>query len=102
MEWKGMPSFRNMKMADGPQWWASFQQLLDEQIEWPNDYLFKFIVPHHGFDQIRAVFGEHPVAVKASSKGTYLSVTATLFMQSSQEVIDIYTAAGKVDGVISL
>lgn len=97
-----MPSFLKANTARGPQWWVSFQQLLDEQIAWPNDYLFKFIVPQGGFDEIRAVFGEHPVAVKASSNGKYLSVTATLFMQSSQEVIDIYTAAGKVEGIISL
>jgi putative lipoic acid-binding regulatory protein len=40
--------------------------------------------------------------VRASSKGNYVSVTARLYMASSEEVLAIYHAAGRVDGVISL
>ena len=27
------------------EWWANFGRLLDEQMEWPAPYVFKFIVP---------------------------------------------------------
>ena len=53
-------------------------------------------------DALKEVFGDHPVQVRASSKGNYVSVTARIEMHSSDEVIDIYQAAGQVEGVISL
>lgn len=83
-------------------WWRRFQALLDDQTEWPSKYLFKFIVPRDGLNELKAIFGEHPVKVRASTKGNYVSVTAKMEMQSSDEVIHIYRAAGEVDGVISL
>ncbi len=83
-------------------WWDRFQGLLDEQTEWPSRYVFKFIVPRAGLDDLKGVFGDHPVIVRASTKGRYISITAHLHMNSSQEVIHIYKAAGQVEGVISL
>lgn len=83
-------------------WWDRFQALLDEQVEWPSEYLFKFIVPSGGLDEMKEVFGRHPVKLRPSSKGNYVSVTATMQMHSSDEVIAIYNAAAQVEGVISL
>lgn len=83
-------------------WWERFQALLDDQNEWPEVYTFKFIVPSDSLDQMRAVFAGQPVKVRESRKGNYLSVTARIQMQSSQEVIDIYQRAALIDGVISL
>lgn len=90
------------RSAAGREWWARFQALLDEQVEWPSEYLFKFIVPTSSLEALTAVFGDHPVRVRASSKGNYASVTARMHMTSSEDVLAIYRAAGKVDGVISL
>ncbi len=86
----------------GPEWWDRFQSLLDAQIDWPSEYMFKFIVPSDNLDDLKAVFGENPVRVRASRKGNYMSVTARLHMTSSDEVVAIYHAAGRVEGVISL
>lgn len=83
-------------------WWAQFQALLDDQNDWPTEYLFKFIVPKAQIEALKAVFGEHPVLVRASSRGNYMSVTARMEMESSAEVIAVYEAAGQVQGVISL
>lgn len=83
-------------------WWRNFRTLLDEQNDWPTEYLFKFIVPRAALDEMKAVFGAHPVTVRASSKGRYLSVTARMQMASSEEVVAVYTAAGRVEGVIAL
>ena len=76
--------------------------LLDEQTEWPTRYVFKFIVPRAGQEALERVFGDHPVIVRASTRGNYVSVTAQMEMQSSDEVIEVYQAAGRVEGVISL
>lgn len=90
----------------GEAWWIRFQELLDEQTEWPSPYLFKFIVPRAGVEEMKALFDDQPVQrpvkVRASKAGNYASVTALLEMQSSDEVIAVYAAAAEVDGVISL
>lgn len=83
-------------------WWERFRELLDGQNEWPAPYLFKFIVPRAGLDELKELFGDHPVVVRASTRGRYVSVTATIEMGSSDDVIDMYRAAGQVDGVIAL
>ncbi len=86
----------------GDTWWSRFQTLLDTQTEWPTLYLFKFIVPKAGLDDIKQVFEGHTVTVRASTRGNYLSVTAQMEMQSSEEVISVYRAAGEVEGVVAL
>jgi len=85
------------------EWWANFRQLLDSQVEWPSEYLFKFIVPKTQLDEVKNVFDrQEELVVRASSKGKYLSVTARVMVDSSDDVIAIYTAAGAIEGVISL
>ena len=83
-------------------WWQNFRQLLDDQNDWPAEYLFKFIVPRDGLEQMKEVFGGHPVTIRASNKGNYASVTAKIEMSSSEEVVAIYSAAAEVEGVVSL
>ncbi len=93
---------REFDRQDGEDWWQNFRQLLDDQNDWPAEYLFKFIVPRDGLEAMKKVFGEHPVTVRASKKGNYASVTARIEMGSSDEVVAIYTAAAEVEGVVSL
>ena len=100
--WQGMSSFGSNAPKDDAAWWQHFRALLDEQNEWPTEYLFKFIVPKDALDEMKAVFGRYPVQVRASSKGNYLSVTARMEMHSSDEVVAVYDAASRVEGVISL
>jgi putative lipoic acid-binding regulatory protein len=83
-------------------WWQNFKELLDDQNDWPTEYLFKFIVPRDGVEKMKKVFGEHPVRIRVSKKGNYASVTAKIEMGSSEEVVAIYTAAADVEGVLSL
>lgn len=95
-------NFSRNTPLQGEAWWQHFRRLLDDQNDWPAKYTFKFIAPHQELDDLRSVFGDEPVKVRASSKGNYVSVTAHLEMASSQEVVAIYKEAGKIDGVISL
>ncbi|MFB6272572.1 MAG: DUF493 domain-containing protein [Salinibacter sp.] len=87
---------------DDGAWWRRFQELLDDQNDWPAQYTFKFIAPAGQLDELKAVFGEHPVRVRESSKGNYKSVTAHLRMSSSEEVIEIYEEASTIEDVIAL
>ncbi len=86
----------------GQEWWDNFQRLLEDQIDFPSEYIFKFIVPSANLDDLKSVFGHYPVEVRESRKGNYASVTARMEMNSSDEVIAVYNAAAEVDDVISL
>lgn len=90
------------RAAEGAAWWSRFENLLDDQTEWPAPYTFKFIAPRESLDALKALFGDHPVTVRASSKGNYVSVTAHVEMESSEDVISIYDAAAEIDGIIAL
>lgn len=86
----------------GDDWWDEFKELLDEQNDWPTRYTFKFIAPSQRLDALKDVFGDHPVQVRSSSKGNYMSVTARMHMESSDAVVAIYEEASSIDDVISL
>ncbi len=90
-----------MEMQEG-MWWSRFQALLDEQEEWPALYTFKFIAPEEQLGALKDLFERHPVKVRSSSKGNYVSVTARLKMESSEDVLAVYEAAGAIDDVIAL
>lgn len=88
--------------AEEDAWWRHFQELLDDQIDFPDEYVFKFIVPAHSLNALKNIFGRHPVTVRASSKGRYVSVTAKMEMHSSDEIVALYHAAAKVEQVMML
>ena len=88
--------------AKGEAWWNKFQGLLDEQNEWPTEYLFKFIVPSEELGEMRRVLGDDRFKVRSSSKGNYVSVTLRRRVASSEEVVAVYKSVGDVEGVIAL
>ena len=82
--------------------WDRFQHLLDDQMDWPSELVFKFIAPRAGLGEMKAVFGLHPVRVRSSRAGNYVSITARMQMHSSSEIIAVYKAASGIKGVIML
>ena len=82
--------------------WERFQNLLDDQMDWPSEFVFKFIAPQAGLADLKAVFGLHPVKVRSSRAGNYVSITARMQVHSSHEIIAVYKAAAAVKGVILL
>lgn len=83
-------------------WWENFRNLLNDQHEWPANFTFKFIAPKQRVDEIRAILGDAELKIRASSKGTYHSVTAVVLVRSAEEVIATYESAAKIEGVVSL
>ena len=79
-----------------------FRQKLDQQHDWPALYMFKFIVPRGKEQEIKKLFPKNDILEKLSSKGNYSSLTIQMMLNSSEEVIRIYTEAGQVEGVIAL
>lgn len=79
-----------------------FIDLLEQEYDWPAQYPFKFIVPSANKEQLLTVFTGHRAIEKPSSAGKYTSCTFNILIASSKQVVDFYTQASKVEGVISL
>lgn len=79
-----------------------FKEKLEGTHKFPTLYMFKFIVPESKTAEVKALFPGNEIALKPSSKGTYVSVTARAMMPSSDSVIAVYTKAKKIEGIIAL
>lgn len=79
-----------------------FRQKLDQQYYWPALYMFKFIVPRGKEQEIKKLFPKNDILEKLSNKGNYSSLTIKMMLNSSEEVIRIYTEADQVEGVFAL
>ena len=83
----------------------SFQELktkLDNHHDWPEDYTFKFVVPKDQIDELLAVLPEGKTSQRESKTGKYIAVTLVLHVNHSDEVIDVYKKATKIENLISL
>lgn len=73
-----------------------------EQINWPEVYMFKFIVPSEKVDQVKPLFEEGEVSTRTSAKGNYVSVSIKLVMFSADHVLDRYRSVSHIEGLIAL
>ncbi len=80
----------------------NFKELLDNQYNWPADYLFKFIVTKEYKGELISTLGGHKAIEKPSSKGKYVSISLRIMMHSSDEVMALYTKVSSIKTVISL
>ncbi|UXX80512.1 DUF493 domain-containing protein [Reichenbachiella carrageenanivorans] len=80
----------------------SFKEKLDTTYSFPALYMFKFIVRPDQVGQIEKQFSEHEVILKPSSGGKYVSTTIKIMASSSDEIIEHYKEAAKIEGIISL
>lgn len=90
-----------MKSQD-EQSFASFREKLENEYNWPSLYTFKFIVPVDKKSELLALFSNHEVSEKQSSKGNYISITSKVMSASSDVIIEFYVKASQIKGVIAL
>lgn len=76
--------------------------VLDETMKFPNDYLFKFIVPAAEVDQILIVLQGMVIEQRPSANGKYISVSGKVKVHKSDDIIVIYQRASVIKGIISL
>ena len=79
-----------------------FKKKLEDQHDFPTIYMFKFIVPFEKEQEVIELLPEGDISSKASKEGKYVSVTARLMMESSDDVIEIYQQTHKIEGLIAL
>lgn len=73
--------------------------------EWPNVYLFKFIVPNDSEKIARAtaLFDDSAeLNLRTSSKGTYVSISAKELMISVDSIIEKYNRSSEIEGLVAL
>jgi len=81
---------------------------LREQLElqeWPNVFMFKFIVPNTSekIALASALFDDSAdLTLRPSSKGTYMSVSAKELMMSVDSIIEKYKSASQIEGLVAL
>ncbi len=86
----------------GESGWERFRSLLNEQYDWPTSYTFKFIVPRDQLSEVEAVFADDERRIRESTRGRYCSVTVVREVASAEDVIAVYSAAGEIEGIVSL
>ena len=79
-----------------------FKALLDEQVTWPDYYMFKFITKADSKHQLLSLLSEHSIEEKESKNGKYISITSRKLLSSSDEVISVYSQISKIEGIITL
>ncbi len=89
------------------EFYSKLKTQLYETSSWPSTYLFKFIVTsdQKKIDKIESVFNNMGAVIHstASKKGTYVSVSINVVMESPEKVIEKYQQIScEVEGVISL
>ena len=83
--------------------YTTFAERLNTAHNWPCDYTFKFIVPRQEKSRVQDLFTKDAsLRTVASRTGKYISVTAELTMESSDQVIAMYKKAATIQGVIML
>lgn len=81
-----------------------FKSLLEGQYNWPTHYSFKFIVPSDQLNELKQLLSHYDAEIseRASSKGTYTSVTVKMRREGPEEVIIIYQKVSYIKGLVSL
>lgn len=80
----------------------AFKEKLDAEHSWPTTYMFKFVVPKIKIDEFKSYFPNESHQEKQSKAGNYTSFTFKKNINSSDEVVEVYLKAKKIEGVIAL
>lgn len=81
---------------------TAFKEKLDNQHDWPTTYMFKFVVPAARVSEVKTAFSEETLQTKQSKQGNYVAFTMNKMIYSSDEVVEIYQEARKIEGLIAL
>lgn len=81
---------------------SELQKLLDQQEEWPLQYLFKFIVPIQHKNDLVKLLASPDIQFRESKNAAYVSVTVRKSMPNSEAIIAVYESANSIEGLIIL
>lgn len=88
------------------EFYESFKNKLDENHNFPENFLFKFVIPNQKniLAEIFEIFDglDFSQSTRDSKNGKYISLSINAFMMDSNQVIHLYKEVSKVSGVIML
>ena len=82
--------------------YKSFKATLEEEYNFPAQYIFKFIVKTGLKQQILELLPGAKKSERVSKNGNFVSIILSQIMKNSEEIVYIYEKASKIKGVISL
>ena len=101
-----MEILENKENENPDEFYASLKAKLEATHDFPEDYMFKFIVANEDakHTEIYRVFDniEFTLNTKESKNGKYTSITINAFVLDADQVIKIYKEVGKIPGVMML
>ena len=96
----------NQENLNPEDFYASLKEKPEATHDFPQDYLFKFIITNEESKQteIYRVFDnvKYTLSTKDSKNGKYTSLTMNAFVLDADQVISIYKEVGKISGVMML
>lgn len=88
------------------EFYASLKEKLENAHDFPQDYLYKFIIPSDAnkLSEIYRVFDglEHTISNRDSKTGKYVSININAFVLDADQVISLYKEVAKIEGVMML
>ena len=96
----------NEQFDEQAEFYASLKINLDKNHNFPEDYLYKFIIVNNQekLTEIYKVFDgtKNTFSTRESSNGKYISITIQCFVLDAEHVIRLYQEVAKIEGVIML
>lgn len=96
----------NKQFDKQAEFYASLKVNLENNHNFPEDYLFKFIILNNKekLTEIYKVFDgtKNTFTTRESSNGKYISCSILCFVLDANHVIKLYQEVAKIDGVIML
>lgn len=96
----------NQENLNPEEFYASLKEKLEATHDFPEDYLFKFIITNEEskHTEIYRVFDniKFTLTTKDSKNGKYTSLNMNAFVLDADQVINIYKEVGKIPGVMML
>lgn len=88
------------------EFYTSLKLKLEENHNFPEDYVFKFIIPSNQekiTEILRLYDGmKYTLSNRDSKNGKYTSLTINAFVMDADQVIDLYKKVAEVEGVMML
>lgn len=78
------------------------KMVMDETVEFPTEYLFKFIVPVGKIHEVLHHLNGFDIEQRPSANGNYISINAKKVFQTSDDIINVYKSVGTIQGLIAL
>ena len=101
-----MNILEDQKDQNPDEFYASLKEKLEATHDFPEDYMFKFIVTNEDskHTEIYRVFDnvKFTLNTKESKNRKYTSITLNAFVLDADQVIKIYKEVGKIPGVMML